>query len=180
MAVCGGVDHDSELKWCFGFAKDTDSCSCLKVEFWGIYEGLTKAWSLGYSRVILGMDGRKAYDINLSYNLRKVGSYGLLSIFKMMTCPWEFRFAFVCHEGNALADAMARLIYPGSLEYRHWLDHLLVVRDVLLVDREDSVPMAIAGASECYSHFRGLMMTLGVSTMHECGFIVLFFIHFLL
>ncbi|KAK8527668.1 hypothetical protein V6N12_054873 [Hibiscus sabdariffa] len=68
MAACGGVGRDSELKWCFGFAKDIGSCSCLEVEFWGIYEGLATAWSLGYSHVILETDSREAYDTIVSRN----------------------------------------------------------------------------------------------------------------
>ncbi|KAK9046224.1 hypothetical protein V6N11_052119 [Hibiscus sabdariffa] len=77
----------------------------------------------------------------------KVGSSVLPSIFEMMTRPWELRFSFVRHESIAVADAMARLVHPKSLDYRRWWEPPLVVRDVLLADERHVAPMDTTDAS---------------------------------
>ncbi|KAK8540080.1 hypothetical protein V6N12_046373 [Hibiscus sabdariffa] len=127
LASCGGVGRDLESRWCFGFAQGIGSYSCLEAELWGIYEGLAIAWSLSYPRVLIETDSREAYEIIMSSNTQKVGSFALSSIFALMSCSWEVQLVFVRREGNEVADVMSRLVYPESLKYRRWLEPPLAV-----------------------------------------------------
>ncbi|KAK9016946.1 hypothetical protein V6N11_079438 [Hibiscus sabdariffa] len=132
LATCGGAGCDSESRWCFGFAKDIGSCSCREAKLWGIYEGVATAWSLRYPQVLLETDSREAYEIIISSNSHRIGSSILPSIFELMSRAWEVRFAFVRREDNEVANAMSRLVFPESLEYRRWFEPPLAVRDVFL------------------------------------------------
>ncbi|KAL5774170.1 hypothetical protein ACOSP7_011727 [Xanthoceras sorbifolium] len=58
----GGVIRNSEKVWLAGFAVKKGVGSVLCAEFWGILEGLTLAWNLGYLKVIVESDSRDAVD----------------------------------------------------------------------------------------------------------------------
>ncbi|KAK8991387.1 hypothetical protein V6N11_062402 [Hibiscus sabdariffa] len=73
-------------------------------------------------------------------NSRKVRSSIMSSIFELLSRSWEVHFAFIRREGNAMADAMSRLVHP-PLEYRHWLETPLAVRDLVLTDVNLKTPL---------------------------------------
>ncbi|KAK9041594.1 hypothetical protein V6N11_016688 [Hibiscus sabdariffa] len=135
LASCGGVGRDSSGTWCFGFSRDLGLCSVLEAELWGVYEGLTTAWSLGYPRVIVEMDCRDAYDMLVHGNPRHLGSSLLPGILELQQCCWEIQFRFTCREGNIPTDIMSRLVQIGTLAYHRYLDPPLTVRDALDADK---------------------------------------------
>ncbi|KAK8985572.1 hypothetical protein V6N11_068825 [Hibiscus sabdariffa] len=147
MSTCGGVGRDSNSRYCFGFAKDIGVCSCLEAKLWGIYEGLAIAWSLSCPRIIIETDSREVYDTILSFNSRENGSSVLSSIFEMMSRQWKLRFSFLRREDNGVADAMARLILPGSLDYHHWLEPPLAVCNKLLANEGLTTPPGATDAN---------------------------------
>ncbi|KAK8579923.1 hypothetical protein V6N12_070220 [Hibiscus sabdariffa] len=65
----------------------------------------------------------------------------------MMSRPWELRFSFVRHEGDGVADDMAHLVLPESLDYRCSLEPLLAVCDKLLADEGHTAPSCVTDAS---------------------------------
>ncbi|KAK9004351.1 hypothetical protein V6N11_002153 [Hibiscus sabdariffa] len=117
------------------------SCSCLEAALWGVYEGLATSWSLRYPRVLLETDSCEAFEVSTPSNYCKVEYFIISSILEMISRSWEVRIVFVRRKGNALADAMSRLVQPESLEYRRWLEPLIVVRDIALVDVSPVVPL---------------------------------------
>ncbi|KAL4367798.1 hypothetical protein GQ457_05G016360 [Hibiscus cannabinus] len=135
LASCGGVGRDFSGTWCFGFSRDLGLCSVLEAELWGVYEGLTTAWSLGYPRVIVEMDCRDAYDMLVHGNPRHLGSSLLPGILELQQRCWEIQFRFTCREGNIPADIMSRLVQKGTLAYHRYLDPPLTVRDALDADK---------------------------------------------
>ncbi|KAL4271544.1 hypothetical protein GQ457_13G010060 [Hibiscus cannabinus] len=88
-----------------------------EAELWGVYEGLTTAWSLGYPWVIVEMDCRDAYDMLVHGNPRHLRSSLLPGILELQQRCWEIQFRFTCREGNIPADIMARLVQKGTLAY---------------------------------------------------------------
>ncbi|KAK8994659.1 hypothetical protein V6N11_045734 [Hibiscus sabdariffa] len=103
--------------------------------------GKFRLW--GGSRLTqMARDSREGYDTILGYNLEKIESSILLSIFEMMIQSWELCFTFVQRGRNAYCGC-----YGASRLLSRWLKPLLVVRDLLLADEEHSAPMAAARTS---------------------------------
>ncbi|KAL4280940.1 hypothetical protein GQ457_03G011290 [Hibiscus cannabinus] len=135
LTACGGVGRDSEGNWCFGFSRALGLCSVLEAELWGVYEGLATAWSLGYTRVIMEMDCRDAYEMLAEGNPRRLGSSLLSGLLEMRQRSWDIQFHFIRREGNQAADLMARLAWQGTPEYCRYMDPPLVIRDILISDK---------------------------------------------
>ena len=60
QAIARGVIRDWCERWVAGFAMHIGICSITAAELWGIFEGLTLAWDLGYRRIQLETDSRSA------------------------------------------------------------------------------------------------------------------------
>ncbi|KAL4367315.1 hypothetical protein GQ457_05G009200 [Hibiscus cannabinus] len=142
LATCGGVGRDASGNWCFGFSRALGVCSTLEAELWGVYEGLTTAWSLGFPRVIVEMDCRDAYEMVALGNPKQLGSSLTAGLLEMHHRPWEIKFSFIKREGNVPADLMARLAWKGYPEYRRYMEPPSTVLEAFQFDR-DLVPDAM-------------------------------------
>ncbi|KAL4362445.1 hypothetical protein GQ457_04G027620 [Hibiscus cannabinus] len=143
LASCGGVGRDDEGNWKFGFSRFLGLCSALEAELWGMFEGLTTAWSLGFTRVIVEVDCRDAYDMITHGNPRQLGSSVLPGLLELYHRRWEVQFRFVRWDGNVPADVMARLAWQGSLGYHRYLEPPSAVRDALLRDVSCPAPVGM-------------------------------------
>ncbi|KAL4334884.1 hypothetical protein GQ457_07G032640 [Hibiscus cannabinus] len=135
LTACGGVGRDSKGNWCFEFSRALGLCSVLEAELWGVYDGLATAWSLGYTRVIMEMDCRDAYEMLAEGNPHRLGSSLLSSLLEMRQRSWDIQFHFIRKEGNQAANLMAQLAWRGTPEYCRYMDPPLVIRDILISDK---------------------------------------------
>ncbi|KAK8510054.1 hypothetical protein V6N11_029049 [Hibiscus sabdariffa] len=72
----------------------------------------------------------------------KVKTYGSRNIGTgLASYGGEVHVAFVRREGNAVADAISRLVLPDSLEYRRWLEVPLAVWDLVSADGNFEAPI---------------------------------------
>lgn len=61
-ASCGGVLRDAVGRWLYGFAANLGSASAIEAEIWGIYYGLSLAWSQGFEKVLVSSNSRACYS----------------------------------------------------------------------------------------------------------------------
>ncbi|KAK8986461.1 hypothetical protein V6N11_010017 [Hibiscus sabdariffa] len=107
-AGIGGVIRDDRGSWRAGFARFIGRCPVLLAEMWAIYEGLLRAWSLGYRKVELESDSLEATHIikRESETLNK--SALVASIRKMLNKDWHVIVHHVNRNRNHVADKLSR------------------------------------------------------------------------
>ncbi|KAL4282616.1 hypothetical protein GQ457_16G001520 [Hibiscus cannabinus] len=103
-------------EWIIGFAKGIGVCAVVDAELWGIYIGLTCAWNLSISGVVVETDCLEALNL-IRQGRNGKGSHGLvLHIMELCTRFQGVCFQHVKRNKNRVADRMAKLaIFDGAL-----------------------------------------------------------------
>lgn len=93
-AGCGGIMRDSSGSFVFAFSHRLEACTSIEAKLWGIYHGLSIAWSRGHKRIELESDSSVAIDLlfggivmdNLHHSLARgvleVGGSALMNVEK--------------------------------------------------------------------------------------------------
>ncbi|WCJ40291.1 DNAse I-like superfamily protein [Euphorbia peplus] len=81
-ASAGGLLRDCTGAWIHGFAKKIGSCSVLKAELWGIYEGLNLAWNLGHKKITVEVDSKLSVDLITRPSMQANDSADLINAIK--------------------------------------------------------------------------------------------------
>ncbi|KAE8721305.1 Phospholipase D gamma 3 [Hibiscus syriacus] len=70
LVTCRRVLRDCEGAWVSGFAKLIGRCSALDAELWGILEGLSLPWDLGFRSVVVESDSKQGgqFGIKLGWD----------------------------------------------------------------------------------------------------------------
>ena len=117
VITSGGVLRDHLKNWLTGFVLHKGRGNALEAELWGLFEGLTLAWSSGYQNVLVETDSLcmvqlLAKDIPVNHPLFSIAS----GCSALINLDWRCLISHVYREGNRVADGMARLGYgmePG-------------------------------------------------------------------
>ncbi|WCJ37652.1 Polynucleotidyl transferase ribonuclease H-like superfamily protein [Euphorbia peplus] len=109
-ASVGGLIRDSQGTWIQGFARNIGICSVLRAELWGIYDGLTLAWNLGYRKVQVEVDSKLCVDLLTRTDTPSNDSTPLINaIQNLIHQNWELSIKHIYREGNRGADYLANL-----------------------------------------------------------------------
>lgn len=66
IAGCGGVLRDKCGKWIVGFGANLGIATVNEAELWGLYDGLQVAWNSGHRCVMMEMDSKSCFTINIT------------------------------------------------------------------------------------------------------------------
>lgn len=107
-ASSGGILRDSQDKWVFGYGRNIGSCSVLKAELWGIWDGLHLAWQHGFRNVILETNCKVAVETIIKEETMENDYYGLvIGIRNLLNRDWIVRCNHIYRERNRCADQLA-------------------------------------------------------------------------
>ncbi|XVE63501.1 hypothetical protein DITRI_Ditri07aG0025300 [Diplodiscus trichospermus] len=108
VAACGGLIRDHYGDWLKGFTANIGTCSVPEAELWGIIHGLRLAWSLGYRKVLLGVDSKLVVDQINDVKTRSMRHMNILSDIKdILARSWEVKVTHIYRECNRAADHLA-------------------------------------------------------------------------
>lgn len=111
VAGAGGLLRDSAGAWLGGFVQNLGICSSIRAELWAVYTGLTMAWNMGFSKVILEVDSQCVLDlIGKGCEDTNPNAPLVTSIRQVITRDWTVRLQHIYREGNFCADWLARAI----------------------------------------------------------------------
>ncbi|KAJ8749887.1 hypothetical protein K2173_013802 [Erythroxylum novogranatense] len=114
-AAAGGVLRSTNGSWLAGFAHNLGICSVTNAELWGLLDGLQIAWSLGTNKVEVESDNMSVIQWLNNHNQESMDNALICSIRELMSRSWHVKLHHVFREGNAIADAMARIRPEVSL-----------------------------------------------------------------
>ncbi|KAK9041088.1 hypothetical protein V6N11_016210 [Hibiscus sabdariffa] len=101
--------------WIIGFNRKIGICSVIESEFWGIYEGLLAAWSLGLSHLIVEVDSSDAINLIRQYKVGEATLALVPHIVSLINRNWAIQLSHVLRKGNVLADCMAKISHWNDL-----------------------------------------------------------------
>jgi ribonuclease HI len=135
VAGCGGVIRGSHGEWLGGFAKGVGLCSAFVAELWGVFEGLSLAYRLGFRNVELEVDSETVVCVIKTGCLKSNGGYSLLKRIKqLMAKDWRVEVSHIYREANKCADAMANIGCLQDFHFEFYDCCPVPVRDVYNLD----------------------------------------------
>lgn len=81
---CRGIIRTTNSECTRCFAKHLGNCSVVRVELWGVSEGLKFVMEMGVSRVVLQVDSNTVVDLIKSGNNLGMDSFSLLNLIRWM------------------------------------------------------------------------------------------------
>ena len=108
--------------------------SITAAELWGVFEGLSLAWDLGFKKIELKSDSRCAIVLLQQNGTSKhKHSHLVHAILSLLQQKWEVKLIHIYRESNFVADFMAnyaRELIIGSHRFKQpplglsmWLDY---------------------------------------------------------
>jgi ribonuclease HI len=109
-AGCGGVIRGSQGEWLGGFAKGVGLCSAFAAELWGVLEGLTQVYRMGFRKVELEIDSEAVVSVLKNGCSKSSSGCSLLKrIWHLLAKDWVVEISHIYREANHCADALANL-----------------------------------------------------------------------
>lgn len=106
---CEGIIRGMHGECMGDFSKFIGNCSARRVELWGIYEGLSLANDLGFSRVELNVNSIITIEMLKSRQATNMDRYSLVKqILHLMKMFEEVKVAHTYREANLCANALAK------------------------------------------------------------------------
>jgi ribonuclease HI len=135
IAGCGGIIRGNQGEWIGGFAKGIGDCSPFIAELWGVFEGLSLAWRLGFRKIELHIDSVAVVQVISTGKLSsKTGWSLVMNIQKLLDLEWEVKIAHVYREANQCADALATAGCQLDREIIFYEDCPTLLKDIVLAD----------------------------------------------
>ncbi|KAF7807009.1 ribonuclease H [Senna tora] len=109
VAGCGGLIRDHDGVWIKGFERKIGFSNVLSAELWGIAEGLSLAWILGYRKVILESDCKDAIRSCTVVNSNEFQELpAVKKIREILRNDWEVQLKYTPRNANSCADFLAK------------------------------------------------------------------------
>jgi ribonuclease HI len=103
IAGCGGIIRNNRGDWLGGFAKHIGTCSAFTAELWGVLEGLSYAWSMGFKLVELDVDSVAVVKVIKTGVTTSVAGVSLIkSIRRLLEQGWEVKITHSYREDYVL------------------------------------------------------------------------------
>ncbi|KAK8563309.1 hypothetical protein V6N13_007728 [Hibiscus sabdariffa] len=93
----------------------------LELELWGVYEGLKFAMSLNVSSLVVESNCLDIIRMINNINDYVTSSTVIGHIKQLFEFQWQITFVHVFQEGNKVVDAITKLFYLDSLDFRVFL-----------------------------------------------------------
>ncbi|KAF5932569.1 hypothetical protein HYC85_028740 [Camellia sinensis] len=105
----GGLIRDERGMWLCGYFGKLTNCTCIEVEIWALYRGLTIAFEKGYKDLSIESDSQYAIDM-LKGNIEVFSPLrSLVEDSKFLIRRCGFSIQHVKREGNMSADGLAKM-----------------------------------------------------------------------
>ncbi|KAK3219077.1 hypothetical protein Dsin_013047 [Dipteronia sinensis] len=136
IITAGGVLRNHKKEWINGFAMNIGVGNVLDAEFWGLFEGFSMAWKLGFRRVFVESDSISVVQLIAKNSNINHPLFSLIQSCKMLIVgSWDCTVNHVFREGNCVADGLARLGYGKEIA-------------ITTVDWHPTLPVFLIGSAD--------------------------------
>lgn len=112
QSAAGGLCHDKDGNWLFGFNIKMGNGSAYQAEVFAIWQGLQLAWDRGFERVIIESDSAMAIH-QIMKPIEQASHWDPIvqKCKDLLARNWECVLKKIYREGNTCADVMASSFY---------------------------------------------------------------------
>jgi len=109
-ARCGGILHDDNGNWLFGFSKKVRITTSFVAELWAVREGLSLCLHRNFPAVVLELDAKSIFDVLTNPNQSNNIISAILDDCRQMMAQFpQLRVRHGYREANRCTDKLARM-----------------------------------------------------------------------